>query len=314
MVVLGIDIGGSQVRAGMVDENGAVLASRSIPTPGDLDVLLPSLQDAIRWLLEVTSVPAGVGVGCKGIINPDSTRVETLRGALHYLEGVQLADLVGLPQDVPVFADNDARVAMAGEMVWGAARSRQNAFMLTLGTGVGGAAIVNGQLLRGHTGIAGHLGHITVEPDGALCACGNRGCLETVFSARAIEGEAWSAVHRGCSSTLTRLFREQPQLATCRTIFQAAQEGDELSASIVEKAIHKLAAALAGLIHIFDPEVVILGGPVADAGADLMVPLQEEVWDRTRTLLGREVPLVEQEVADRSGIVSAAALVMATRD
>ena len=314
MVVLGIDIGGSQVRAGMVDENGAILASRSIPTPGDLDTLLPGLQDAIRWLLEATSPPAGVGVGCKGIINPDSTRVETLRGPLHFLEGVHLADLVGLPQDVPVFADNDARVAMAGEMVWGAARGRQNAIMLTLGTGVGGAAIVNGQLLRGHTGVAGHLGHITVEPDGALCACGNRGCLETVFSARAIEGEAWAAVHRGCSSTLTRLFREQPQLATCRTIFQAAQEGDELSASIVGKAIHTLAAAIAGLLHIFDPEVLILGGPVADAGADLMVPLQEEVWDRTRGLLGREVPLVEQEVADRSGIVSAAGLVMAPRD
>jgi glucokinase len=314
MVVLGIDIGGSQVRAGMVDENGAILASRSIPTPGDLETLLPCLHDAIRWLLEATSLPAGVGVGCKGIINPDSTRVETLRGSLHFLEGVHLSELVGLPQDVPMFADNDARVAMAGEMVWGAARGRQNAIMLTLGTGVGGAAIVNGQLLRGHTGVAGHLGHITVEPDGALCACGNRGCLETVFSARAIEGEAWAAVHRGCSSTLTRLFREQPQLATCRTIFQAAQEGDELSASIVDKAIHKLAAAIAGLLHIFDPETVILGGPVADAGADLMVPLQEEVWERTRGLLGREVPLVEQEVADRSGIVSAAGLVMAPRD
>ena len=314
MVVLGIDIGGTQVRAGMVDENGAILASRTIPTPTDLDTLLPSLQDAIRWLLEATSLPAGVGVGCKGIINPDSTRVETLRGALHYLEGVRLADIVGLPLDVPVFADNDARVAMAGEMVWGAARGLQNALMLMLGTGVGGAAIVNGELLRGHTGVAGHLGHITVDPDGALCACGNRGCLETVFSARAIEGEAWSAVHRGCSSTLTRLFREQPQLATCRTVFQAAQEGDELSASIVDKAIHKLAAAIAGLLNIFDPEVVILGGQVADAGADLMVPLQEEVWDRTRRLLGREVPLVEQEVADKSGIVSAAGLVMAPRD
>ena len=314
MVILGIHIGGTQIRAGMVDENGGVLASRTIPTPADLDTLVPSLQDAIRWLVEVTSVPAGVGVGCKGIINPDSTRVETLRGALHYLEGIHLGELVGLSMDIPVFADDDARVALAGEMVWGAAHGRQNAIMLILGTGVGGAAIVNGQLLRGHTGVAGHLGHITVEPDGALCTCGNRGCLETVFSARAIEGEAWSAVHRGCSSTLTSLFRDQPQLATCRTIFQAAQEGDELSALIVAKAIHKLAAALAGLLHIFDPEAVILGGPVADAGADLLVPLQEEVWNRTRGLLGREVRLIGQEVADRSGIVSAAGLVMAPRD
>jgi glucokinase len=220
---------------------------------------------------------------------------------------------VGMPENVPVFADNDARVALAGEMVWGAAQGRENVVMLTLGNGVGGAAVVNGRLLRGHSGIAGHLGHITVDRHGMVCACGNRGCLETVFSARAIEGEAWAAVHRGCSSVLTQLFRQQPQLATCRTIFQAARNGDELAAAIVTRAIHALAAALAGLLHIFDPEVVILGGHVADAGSDLLLPLQEEVWSRSRGLLGRDVPILEQQVADKSGIVGAAGLVMAPR-
>ena len=313
MVVLGIDIGGTHIKAGIVDELGAILASRTVETPPDLEGFVPSLHDAIRWLLEATSAPAGVGVGCKGIINPDSTLVEVLPGSLHYLEGLRLSDLVGLPVDVPVFADNDARVALAGEMVWGAAKGYQNVIMLTLGAGVGGAVIANGQLLRGHTGIAGHLGHLTVDPNGLPCSCGNRGCLETVFSARAIEGEAWSAVHRGCPSTLTRLFREQPQLATCRTIFQAASEGDELAQSLVGNAIHVLAAGIAGLLHIFDPEVVILGGQVVDAGSDLLTPLREEVWARSRNLLGREVPIQEQEVADKSGIVGAAGLVMAPR-
>jgi len=313
LVVLGIDIGGTQIKAGMVDELGAILASRTVETPPDLEGFVPQLHDAIRWLLEATSLPAGVGVGCKGIINPDSTLVEVLPGALHYLEGLRLSDLVGLPIDVPVFADNDARVALAGEMVWGAAKGYEDVIMLTLGAGVGGAVIANSQLLRGHTGMAGNLGHVTVDPDGLPCSCGNRGCLETIFSARAIEGEAWSAVHRGCPSTLTQLFREQPQLATCRTVFQAASEGDELSQSIVGRAIHGLAAAVAGLLHIFDPQVVIFGGQVVDAGADLLTPLREEVWDRSRKLLGREVPLLEQEVADKSGIVSAAGLVMAPR-
>jgi glucokinase len=313
MVVLGIDIGGAQIKAGMVDEKGAILASRTVSTPNELDEFLPTLQDAIRWLTEATDHPAGVGVGCKGIINPDSTQVEVLPGTLHFLEGLRLSDLVGMPADVPVFADNDARVALAGEIVWGAARQAQNVVMLTLGMGVGGAVLSNGHVLRGHAGVAGHLGHMTVEPDGALCACGNRGCLETVFSARAIEGEAWAAVHRGCASTLTRLFREQPQLATCRTIFQAASEGDELCSAIVSKAIGRLAAAIAGLLHIFDPELVILGGQVADAGEGLLLPLQEQVWQRSRKLLGRDVPLVEQEVADKSGIVGAAGLVMVPR-
>jgi glucokinase len=313
MVTLGIDIGRAHIKAGMVNEEGAILASRTIPTPPDLDGFLPSLHDAIRWLLEATEVPAGAGVGCKGIINPENTLVEVLPGPLHYLEGLRLSDLVGLPVDVPVFADNDARVAMAGEMVWGAARGRDDVLMLTLGTGVGGAVLSGGRVLRGHSGMAGHLGHITVEPDGALCACGNRGCLETVFSASAIESEARAAVHRGCTSTLTRLFREQPQLATCRTIFQAASEGDVVSTAIVSQAIRKLGAAIAGLLHVFDPELVIIGGHVADAGEDLMVPLQEEVWSRSRGLLGRDVPVVEQEVADKSGIVGAAGLAMAPR-
>ena len=312
MVVLGIDIGGTQIKAGMVDEAGAILASRTIATPPDLDSFLPSLHEAIRWLLEATALPAGVGVGCKGIINPDSTHVELLNGTLHYLQGLRLSELIGLPAEVPVFADNDARVALAGELVWGAARGRENVLMLTLGMGVGGAVLTQGQLLRGHSGVAGHLGHITLDPSGPPCFCGNRGCLETVFSARAIEAEAWAAVHRGCPSTLTRLFREQPQLATCRTVFQAAREGDELAAGIVNGALQKFGGALAGLLHVFDPELVILGGQVTDAGSDLLSPLRKEIWQRSG-LLRREVPLVVQQVADKSGIVGAAGLVLAPR-
>src|SRR5438552_11510492 len=159
----------------MVDDDGAIVASRAIPTPADLDAFLPALQEAVRWLLETSGLPAGVGVGCKGVIDPDSTRIESLRGSLHYLQGLRIADLLGLPLDVPVFADNDARVALAAEMVWGAAKERNNVLMLTLGSGVGGAAVINGQLMRGHAGIAGQMGHLTVEPHGVVCACGNRG-------------------------------------------------------------------------------------------------------------------------------------------
>jgi glucokinase len=313
MVVLGIDIGGNQIRAGMVDPEGAILASRTIPTPGDLDTFLPALHDAIGWLVESTESPSGVGVGCKGMIDPETTLIESLRGPLHFLQGLRIADLVGLPLDVPVFADNDARVSLAGEMVWGAARGRGNALMLMLGNGVGGAALVNGRVLRGQSGMAGNMGHLTVDPYGAFCSCGNRGCLETVFSARAIEAEARAAVYRGCDSVLTRLFREQPQLASCRTVFQAASEGDSLATAIVSGAIYQLGAALAGLLHLFDPEIVILGGHVADAGPDLLLPLQEEVWRRSRGLLGRDVPIVEQQVADKSGIIGAAGLAMTPR-
>ena len=313
MVILGIDIGAHQTRAGMVDGEGAVLASRTIQTPADLEGFGAALHGAVRWLIETTSLPAGVGVGCKGAVDPDTTMVQQVSGTLHYLREQRLSELVGLPADVPVFADNDARAALAGEMTWGAARDLRDVIMLNLGNTVGGAVLIDGKLLRGNRGMAGMLGHLTVEPDGAICTCGNRGCLQTMFSAQAIESEAWAAVHRGCDSVLTRLFREQPQLATCRTVFGAAREGDAVACAVVERALRRLAAAMACLMHIFDPEAVILGGFIVDAGGDLLVPLREEVWTRSRGLLGRDVPLLEAQVADFSGIVGAAALAMAPR-
>jgi glucokinase len=313
MIILGIDIGGIQIRAGMVDDTGAVAASRTVQTPADLDGFLSSMQEAIGWLVQTTGLPAGVGVGCKGVVDPDSTLIQKLSGTLHYLQEQSISELVGLPQDVPVFADNDARAALAGEMMWGSARDLRDGLMLNLGNTVGGAVLIDGKLLRGSRGTAGMLGHVTVEPEGAICSCGNRGCLQTVFSAQAIESEAWAAVHRGCDSVLTTLFREQPQLATCRTVFGAAREGDRVACAVVDRAIRRLAAAMAGLMHVFDPEAVILGGHVADAGRDLLDPLREEVWSRSRGLLGREVPLLEAQVGDRSGIVGAAALVMTPR-
>jgi glucokinase len=313
MVVLGIHIGSAQIRAGMVDEKGAILAARSVSTPNELESFCAALHDALDWLIGVSGQPGAVGVSCKGKIDPDSTRVEILPGALHFLQGLALSDLVGMPLDVPVFADNDARVALAGEVVWGAAQGRQDAVMLSLGAGVGGAVLSGGRLLRGHSGVAGQLGHLTVEPDGAVCPCGNRGCLETVFSARAIEAAAWSAVHRGCSSVLTQLFRGQPQLTTCRTVFRAAVEGDEVARGIVTGAINRLAPAIVSLAHIFDPEVVILGGQAADAAGDFLDDLRQLVWARSRTLLGRDLPIVEAQVADKSGILSAAGLAIAPR-
>jgi glucokinase len=260
--------------------------------------------------LDPAGRPAAVGIGCKGIIHPGSTRVEVLPGTVHYLEGQLLSDLVHetLPESVPVFADNDARAALAGEVVWGAARGRSHVVMLTLGTGVGGAVLAEGRLLRGAGGVAGHLGHLTVDPEGAVCICGNRGCLETVFSARAIEAEAISAVRRGCDSVLTSQFRERPESVTCRSVFEFAAAGDFVARVIRDRALKYLAGAVAGIVHAYDPELVIIGGQISEAGAALFDPLRSEVAWRTRGLLQRETRLVGPHLAGNSGIAGAAAL------
>jgi glucokinase len=213
---------------------------------------------------------------------------------------------------VPVRADNDARVALAGELLWGAAHGCRNAVLLTLGTGVGGAAVVEGNLLRGSFGAGAHLGHLTVDPDGAVCICGNRGCLETVFSARAIEAEAISAVLRGCASKLRLQYHDRIQKLTCQAVFDLAAEGDELAVAIRDRAVKYLAGAIAGIIFAFDPELVLVGGQIADAGDSLFTPLREQVHGRTRPYLRREVPVIATAIGDVSGVVGAAALAAAT--
>jgi glucokinase len=235
--------------------------------------------------------------------------VEVLPGNLHFLEGQLLSEIVApaLPAGTPISADNDARLALAGEIAWGAARQCRNAVMLTLGTGVGGGILADGRILRGATGVAGHIGHLMVDPDGPLCICGNRGCLETLFSARTIESEAFAAIHRGVASRLAECRSKFP---SCAEVFDLARLGDVVAGDIVRKAIRVLGAALAGLALVLDPEKIILGGQISEAGAALLDPLRAEIGWRTHEMLRREIPVVRSTLADPSGVLGAAALAL----
>ncbi|HET9180451.1 MAG TPA: ROK family protein [Terriglobia bacterium] len=307
LIVLGLDIGGTEIKAALVNGKGSIITSHRAPTPrtmGDFEGAMKELAGSLR-IGEVKI--QGVGIGCKGIIDPHSTRVIALPGELNYLEGRCLSEMISpfVPAGCPVAADNDARVAFVGEHIWGAARGRRNAIMLTLGTGVGGAILADGKIIRGAGGVAGHLGHLTVDPNGGLCICGNRGCLETFFSARAIEAEVFAAMHRGVKTQLLETGSRPP---SCNDIFEFAQKGDEVARIAVERATFILGSAIAGLIHVLDPEVVILGGQITQAGDFLLGPIQKEIDWRTRYLLCRKVPVVKAQIAEPSGVVGAAAL------
>jgi glucokinase len=228
-------------------------------------------------------------------------------GDLKHLEGHCLRDLVGQAvAGKPVYADNDARLALIAEWLWGAAKGCENVLMLTLGTGVGGAMLMHGQIMRGAHGVAGHVGHVTIDPHGPLCICGNYGCLETVFSARSIEAEAFSATHRRVHSVLT----DRAQAADCSQVFQAAAESDEVAVWIINRATMHLGAAIASLVHVVDPELIILGGQIAEASALLLEPLREELRRRTRFLIGRALPIVFPRVPSHTGVIGAAGLAL----
>ncbi len=304
MIALGVDIGGTRIKAGLVDSAGRLHGCRAVETPASLPAFRQSLGRLLNDLLSGAPPPQAVGIGCRGIIDASSTTVLRSPGSVRYLEGVALSGMLDPARftGVPIAADNDARAAMAGEMMFGAARGRRNALLLTLGTGVGGAVLSNGTVLHGHAGVAGHLGHLTVDPAGPLCICGNRGCLETRFSGRAIESAAAAAIHRGLETDLAA------GPVTCGRVFEAAAGGDPVAREILETATAYLAGALAGLVHLLDPEVIVLAGQMAAAGEMLLGPLRREVHARTRRLLAREVEIRTTALTGEAGVIGAAAL------
>jgi glucokinase len=302
-LAIGVDIGGTGIKAAIVDIRGELLESFCEPSPRSTS----ALRDFVGSVVKRAKVPVrGIGVGCKGIIDANSTRVKSSPGDLCFLEGQLLSEVIGAG-DVPVCAENDARAALIGEVLWGAARGRRNVVMLTLGTGVGGAVLVDGVVLQGAGGAAGHLGHTTIDPRGGLCICGNYGCLETHFSSRAIESDYWAHMHRAAPAKLS--ISSTGEVPNPEAIFRAAADGDECARYVVDRALEYLGAALVSFLHTFDPEIFILGGNIVAAGPQLIAPIQDKIARRTRTLLGREVPIVFQKLVGYGGVAGAAGLV-----
>ncbi len=300
---MGVDIGATAVKTALVGLGGNLIESYREPSPRT-----PAALNAfVHSVLKRASAPVrGIGVGCKGVIDTATSRVNSLPGDLHFLEGKLLADVIGAG-DVPLYADNDARTALIAEVLWGSARGKRNVVLLTLGTGVGGAVLVDGVILRGASGAAGHLGHMTLDLHGGLCICGNYGCVETRFSSRAIESEYLAHLHRAAPATLS--FDSAGQPPSTEAIFRAAAQGDESASYVLARALEYLTAAVVSYLHVFDPEVLILGGNIAEAGSQLLAPIRDRVARRTRVLLGREIPIVFQSTVGYGGVAGAAGLV-----
>jgi glucokinase len=299
---IGVDIGATAIKAGLVSVCGDLKKSFRQDSPRSIG----ELKAFVHTVRKDVAIPVlGIGIGCKGVIDAATTRVNCLPGDLNFLEGSALSDILAADA-LPVCADNDARTALVGEVLWGAARGRRNVLMLTLGTGIGAAALVDGVLVRGASGAAGHLGHVTVDPQGGLCICGNYGCLETRFSSRAIESEYFAHIHR---ASPTHLVADGVRVPTAEAVFQAAAKGDPSARRVLESAFETLSGALVSFLHIFDPEVAILGGNMAAAGSELLARVEEDVAQRTSILLGRKVPIILQTAVGYGGVAGAAGLI-----
>lgn len=306
---IGIDIGGTKVAALRVAEYGDVLDRRERPTPAD-DVA--ATVETVSDLAAELAAAGGeaIGVGAAGM-------VDFAAGVLRYAPNlawreVPLRDLLSERTGLPCVVDNDANVAAWGEYRFGAARGYRHVLAVTVGTGIGGGIVADGELLRGAHGFAAEIGHIIVEPDGPPCGCGNRGCWEQVASGRALGRLARAEVEREPAGRIAALARGAE--ASGRHVSEAAREGDPAAAVIFATVGRRLGEGIAGLVNILDPEVVIVGGGVAEEGAVLLEPAREAFLDAVEAPEHRpEVPILAATLGNDAGAIGAAALGLGLR-
>ena len=284
---IGLDIGGTQIKAAAFAADGAVLDEKSAPTGDDGSrEWMERARAVARSVTANRAAPVCLGVAAPGLPSADRRSIAFMPGRLHGLERLDWQQWLAL--DIPVTVFNDAQAALLGEVWLGAAKNAKNAVLLTLGTGVGGAAMVDGRILHGHLGRAGHLGHVSLNPEGAPDIARTPGSLEDAI------GECTVAKRSG------------GQFSTTRELVAAFRDGSTGATEIWLRSVGALAAALAGLINVLDPEIIVIGGGIADADDALFGPLQARLDEVEWRPGGARVRLVKAALGRNAGAAGAA--------
>jgi len=264
--VIGIDIGGTMIKGGLFDHQGACLQKNSIQTNVSLgiDCVIQNIIRLVRLLSTGARPPAAVGIGVAGVL--DRARTTLLESPnLPQLHDIKLKKLLESEIHIPVVLENDANCAALGELWAGAGKNLDNFLFFTIGTGVGSGLILNGRLWMGEQGKAGEFGHLIVNPSGAHCACGKQGCLEAHASGSAITRLALEALTRGQESSLQTLFHVHQKSLTPELIYKEAAKGDSLCRSIYREAARFLAIGMSNVNNLLDIHHFIIGGGVSKA-------------------------------------------------
>jgi glucokinase len=305
----GIDLGGTNLRAAVVDAHGELLDEQRCDTPPELAGIVDAMAGAVRALARTCPEAHGVGIGAAGMIDGD--------GVIHYAPNVPafvqapLRQLVSDALEVPVVVDNDANVAALAELAHGAARGRSEVLCITLGTGVGGGVITRGEVLRGAHGFGAEIGHFQVDPDGPWCACGERGHWEAIASGRALGDLGRELAAAGAAPAVLALAGDVDAIEGAH-VGRAALDGAPDALAIVDIYAANVAIGLVGLVNILDPELVVVSGGLVDLGDVLLAPMRAAFDGRLEGARYRpRVPIVASELGERAGVVGAAVLARA---
>jgi glucokinase len=330
-LVVGVDLGATQIRAAVL--HGATLLSRVgllVGTEPAPERVIPRIFQAVEQALAQAQTPldaiAGIGIGAPGPLN-NRTGVIVAPPNLPGWHSVPLRDYFAEKFGVPIFVENDANAAALGEHMFGAGHGSNEMVYLTISTGIGGGVITNGQIMEGIAGTANELGHITIDWHGGRCNCGNIGCLEYLASGTAIARQANEAIATGNGDKLLAFALAQheqdrtantpvdnvmetvtPLHVNARMVAQAAKAGIPLATSIIAAAAEALGVGLVNIIHIFNPELIILGGGISQIGELLIEPARRIVAERAMQVPRESVQIVMAELGSDTGLVGAGAL------
>lgn len=299
--ILAFDVGGTRIKAGLVrGTQVSTLRVEPLPTHRDTASVLGALVRLGDEMRQGQSVQA-VGVSMKGIIDPQQGTILDVNESLSDLIGMPFARHLAEAWQVPVVAENDARMYTIGELVYGAGRAVDNLLCLTLGTGIGCGVALQRRVIRGARGLFATMGgHITVEADGPRCTCGNIGCLEALIGTAPLLKKA--------SALYTAHGKPQVGIATPQQLFAAASAGDAIAREAVAYFAHYLSVGLVSLIHAYDPDLVVLGGGLAGSAQQFVPTVQQYVAAHTWTYPRGRVHVITAELGDTAALVGAAAL------
>lgn len=308
MYYIGVDLGGTNIAAGVVDENGKILSQGSVPTLNErhyseivkdmAQVCKKVTEDAGLTLKDIKAI----GIGSPGTI-------DNANGVVAYsnninMEHTPLAAELQKYIDLPVNIENDANAAAYGEYVINGGGVDDFVF-ITLGTGVGGGVIINKKIYRGFNGAGGELGHVTLVHEGVLCTCGNKGCWEAYASVTALIRQTAEAMEKNPDSLMHKLAEKEGKISG-RTAFDAAKQGDKAAQEVVDKYITYVADGITGMINIFQPERLVIGGGISKEGDYLLKPIIEYV---DKYQYNRYMPKTKISIAtlfNEAGIIGAA--------
>lgn len=313
--LLGIDLGGTTTKFAIMKPQGEIQQRWSIQTDvlNDGNNIIPNIIDSINHHLQLYQMSAkqfqGIGIGTPGSVDYQTGTVDSAFN-LNWDRPMALKEQIELHTNIPVQVENDANVAALGEQWLGAGKNSDNVAFVTLGTGVGGGIIINGQIIHGQGGSAGEIGHMTINPQGYRCTCGKKGCLETVASATGIVHVARDYAQEYAGDSELKASLDNGDDLTAKDVFDLAKQNDPLALKVTSAVCDQLGLALSIVAVTINPQYIIIGGGVSNAGDFLLQRVQESYNRYVFSSVKKTTTLTLATLGNEAGVIGAASLIL----